>query len=127
MAAQFANFVIATPAPATATPIPPTPTPTLTPEPTVTISGHSEENSRPFALRGGNYSIQWSAKSTSEFDDNTFYAQLVSVSTPHRDLVSFSGGAAAGKIASGQTNVYGVSKGEYYISGSLSGTNVSMD
>ncbi len=125
-------IVVLTPAPPepavialTATPVPATSTPVPAEQP-LTVSGRNDENSKPLSLRGGNYTISWSAKSMSAYKDNRFYGFFGAVNTPNNFLTSFGGLVDASNTASGQTNIYNLPRGQYFINGSPSGTDVNM-
>jgi hypothetical protein len=113
----------ATPPTATNTPIPAV-APTPAPEQPVTVSGQQDDRTKPITLRGGNYTISWTVTSMSNYDGNFtgLFTSTTQVDPLNNSLLSFGGNVISRKTASGQTHLYNLHGGQYYIAGLSSGT-----
>jgi hypothetical protein len=84
----------------------------------LTISGTSQINSAPFELPGGAYRVDWSMRTGSS---SLSYVDLDDVTTGRlaQQVVSPSAASAASAVANtgfgGQTFIYGVKPGHYYL------------
>jgi hypothetical protein len=113
----------ATPIPATATPVPPTATPvpaTATPVPAtpvpaqpITVSANGGKNSAPFHL-AGNVTSNWTVGG-GQFCSGSARLEAVDGHLIMSDNHVIPLGLYA-KSASGQTQIYGISDGQYYVS-----------
>jgi hypothetical protein len=100
--------------------------PTATPVPVqaeqpVTVSGSGEMNSKPFALRGGNYTVSW-AVTVAKGGYGYFSAGLVAVD-PQNHSTAGAGSATfdSGQTKTGENQAYNLAPGQYYIHMSTAG------
>ena len=101
----------------TAAPTPPAtrvaPTPTALPqEGAFVLDGSQDFNSKPFPLRGGNYSIAWRATSPSQYGC-VFYGNLYD--TNNRRAGDFTRSTHEDGSYTAGTELYGIRQGEYYL------------
>lgn len=94
----------------------------------VALSGTSDQNTRPFELRGGTYTARWSAQLQPR-DASCFVATRLRRAADQRlidgvfsETLNRRGPTSAG----GETILYGVSPGAYYIDATSSGCDWSV-
>lgn len=105
----------------TPTPVPPTPTPVPAPPATaeepVTVSGERTMSTRPFMLRGGNYTARWTAQPIGS-SPSCFHGATLRPVTPGGRFLSGtlgSGSVQGAAPVSGETQAYNVPTGSYYV------------
>jgi hypothetical protein len=108
-----------TPVPPTPTPMPTAPTPVSVAFKPLTISGPGEMNSAAFHLPPGNYTVAWSGACN---DTYSCYGSLrlsgVNVPSFYGERIGAPGTLARGASSSGETHLYGLREGDYYIEAS---------
>lgn len=115
-ATESAPAVAAAPV-ATATPTP-APAPAPSAQETIKLSGERGENTKPFTLKSGNYTVSWKTElrrdSSSCFSGATLYR--VEGKRYIESLYSLTLKREGGdRSASGDTEVYGITAGQYYL------------
>jgi hypothetical protein len=108
---------------ACSTPDPPSPTTvpaSNAAEQPVTVEGQRGGNSRPFTLQGGHYTARWEAHSLTS--GMCFHLASLRPLTPNKQFITATLGTAQvpgdGTSQTGETQVYNVPPGEYYVSSS---------
>jgi hypothetical protein len=84
----------------------------------VTISGQGTMNTKPFDLAAGNYTVDWTAKDNQGSGRvGCFHGASLKPVTPGRSFSESlgSGQVGASQTATGQTQIYGVPAGQYYV------------
>jgi hypothetical protein len=118
--AQVVEVVVtATLIPPTSTPAPvatntSVPAPAVVPEQPTTISGSGDVASRPFTLRGGNYTVSWTFTATGR----SCFAAGASLLGVNGGLTSLGGRSvdlSSGQSSSGETQAYNLRAGQFYV------------
>jgi hypothetical protein len=102
---------------APAPPLPPPPPAPVAPEEPVTVSGERTMSTRPFMLRGGNYTARWTARPMSP-SPSCFHSATLRPVTPGGRFLSGtlgSGSVQGAEPVSGETQVYNVPADSYYV------------
>ena len=103
--------------------------PLASPAEPITLSGERGENTRPFELRGGNYTVAWRAQlrreSTSCFAGATLYR--VDGKRHVETLFNVTLNRDHERTASGETQVYGVVAGAHYLDVSSTACSWSVE
>lgn len=110
--------------PATAVPV----VPVSQQEQPVTITGDGTGNSRPFTLLGGHYTARWEARPPNN-NPCSYIASLRPV-VPNKQFITATLGQSSvptgGAPLTGETQVYNVPPGEYYVASVGSGCGWSV-
>ena len=117
----------------TATPRPvrvaPTPTPRPPSEEPIKLSGDRDENTRPFTLRGGNYTVEWETQLRRDASSCYSGATLYRVEGRRyvESLYSLTLKRDDERSADGETQVYDLAAGQYYLDVGTTGCSWTVE